>query len=152
MTTFALFRPMPGRVSRSAWSSGTTPPNFSVSILLSFSAQQAGSTVSIRDESGTVLASFTPAKSYSSVLISTEDLQVGKTYTVTAGSYSETLTLSSTVYGSGSGMGGHGMGGFGTPPEWDGEFGGGAPPEWDGSFGDRGDHGQHSSGGDGSQT
>ena len=83
------------------------------SILLNMSsAQAAGTTVSITDESGTVLASFTPAKSYQSVVISTEGIEQGGTYTVTAGSYSQTVTLDSLIYGSGMGMGGFG-GGFG---------------------------------------
>ena len=94
------------------------------SILLSFSAQEAGSTVTITDESGTVLASYTPSKSYNSVVISTEALKVGGTYTVTAGNYSETVTLSSLIYGSGMGMGfGGGMGGPGG--QMSGQMGGG---------------------------
>jgi len=111
------------------------------SILLSFSAQEAGSTVTITDESGTVLASCTPSKAYNSVLISTEALKVGGTYTITAGSYSETVTLTSNIYGNGMGMGGFGggmgghggmggpMGGWGSqsgeqPEGWGGEAGG----------------------------
>ena len=99
------------------------------SILLNMnSAQAAGTTVSISDESGKVLASYTPEKSYQSIVISTEGMEVGGTYTVTAGSYSETVTLSSVIYGSGMGMGGFGgmggqpggmqggMGGFGGRP------------------------------------
>ena len=83
------------------------------SILLNLSSTQtAGSTVSITDESGNVLASFQPEKSYSSVVISTEALVQGGSYTVTAGTESQTVTLDSLVYGSGMGMGGFG-GGFG---------------------------------------
>lgn len=94
------------------------------SILLFFPAQTAGSTVSISDASGTVLASYTPSKSYNSVVISAEGLNVGESYTVTAGSYSETVTLSSVICGSGmGGFGGPGgPGGFGGGP---GGFGGG---------------------------
>ena len=87
------------------------------SILLSFETQEAGSTVSVSDESGRVLASFTPSKPFSSVVVSVEGLEVGGSYTVTAGTYSETVTLTSAVYGSGMGMGGR-MDGRpgGTPP------------------------------------
>ena len=86
------------------------------SILLNLSGTQAaGSTVSIRDESGTVLASFQPEKSYSSVVISTEGLVQGGVYTVTAGTETQTITLDSLIYGGGMGMGGFGgqMGGHG---------------------------------------
>ena len=102
------------------------------SILLSFDAQEAGSTVTITDESGKVLASYTPSKVYNSVLISAEALTVGGTYTVTAGNYSETVTLTSNIYGSGMGTGGFGgpgmggqMGGWGSQSgEQSGGFGG----------------------------
>ena len=90
------------------------------SILLNLSGTQAaGSTVSIRDENGTVLASFQPEKSYSSVVISTEGLIQGGVYTVTAGTETQTITLDSLIYGSGMGMGGFGgqMGGRGEAPE-----------------------------------
>ena len=72
-----------------------------------------------------MLASYTPSKAYNSVVISTEALTVGGTYTVTAGSYSETVTLTSLIYGGGMGMGGFGgMGGpMGGQPG--GGFGGG---------------------------
>lgn len=91
-------------------------------ILLNLSGTvSAGTAVSIADESGNILASFTPEKSFSSVVISTEGMTVGRTYTVTVGSSSTDITLDSYVYGSGSGMGpggtgggpGGGLGGFG---------------------------------------
>ncbi len=91
------------------------PSSTQGSILLSVGNQAAGSAVSIADESGTVLASFTPEKSYQSVVISCPGLEAGKSFTVTADSFSQTLTLDSLIYGSGMGMGGfpgHGMGGF----------------------------------------
>lgn len=86
------------------------------SILLNLSSTQAaGSTVTLCDESGTVLASFQPEKSYSSVLISTEGLVQGGVYTVTAGTETRTVTLDSLICGGGMGMGGFGgpMGGHG---------------------------------------
>lgn len=64
----------------------------------------------LTDSSGTVLASFTPAKRYTCVVISTPDVVQGGTYTVTAGSQSQTVTMDSLIYGAGMGMGG--MGGF----------------------------------------
>ena len=92
------------------------------SVLLSFSAQAAGSTVSIADESGNVLASFQPEKSYNSVLMSTPSLVQGGTYTVTAGTETQTVTLTDLIYGSGMGMmGGPGMGRWGNQGQnpWD---------------------------------
>ncbi len=97
------------------------------SILLNLAdTQAAGSTVSIADEAGKVLADFQPVKDYSSVVISTEGMVQGGTYTVTAGAETQTITLDSLIYGSGMGMGGFGgpgmggrqggqMGGFGGP-------------------------------------
>ncbi len=94
------------------------------SILLNLSTTQAaGSTVSLCDENGTVLASFQPEKSYSSVVISTEGLVQGGVYTVTAGTETQTVTLDSLIYGSGMGMGGFG-GGFGGHGGFGGPMGG----------------------------
>lgn len=79
------------------------------SILVTFSA---GSTeqVTLTDSDGTVLASFTPAKRYTCVVVSAPSVVQGGTYTVTAGSQSQTVTMDSLIYGAGMGMGG--MGGF----------------------------------------
>lgn len=82
------------------------------SILVTFSA---GSTeqVTLTDSDGTVLASFTPAKRYTCVVISTPDVVQGGTYTITAGSQSQTVTMDSLIYGTGMGFGNMGgMGGF----------------------------------------
>ena len=57
-----------------------------------------------------MLLSYTPEKAYSSVNLTCPALVLGETYTVTAGSFSQTVTLSSLIYG--GGMGG-GMGGPG---------------------------------------
>lgn len=65
--------------------------------------QSAGSKVQITDKNGKVLASYQPEKSYVSVVISSPDLRQGESYTVTAGSYSKTITLSSLIYGESGG-------------------------------------------------
>ena len=88
------------------------PSSTQGSILLPVGNQAAGNAVSITDESGTVLASFCPEKSYQSVVISCPGLEAGESYTVTAGSFTQTLSLDALIYGGGMGMGGHGMGGF----------------------------------------
>lgn len=74
-------------------------------VQLSVSNQAAGTTVSIADSKGNVLASCTPAKEYNSVIISTKGMTQGETYTVTAGTTTQQVTLSQLVSGSG-GMGG----------------------------------------------
>ncbi len=79
------------------------------SILVTFST---GSTeqVTLTDSDGTVLASYTPAKRYTCVVVSAPGVVQGGTYTVTAGSQSQTITMDSLIYGAGMGFGN--MGGF----------------------------------------
>ena len=88
------------------------PSSTQGSILISVGNQAAGTPVSITDENGTVLAGYTPEKNCQSVVVSVPGLEVGKSYTVSAGSFSQTIHLDSLIYGGGMGMGGHGMGGF----------------------------------------
>lgn len=82
------------------------------SILLSVGNRNSGDKVVLADGNGNVLVEYEPEKSYSSVVISCSGLTVGGTYTVSAGDFSESLTLTSLIYGSG-GFGGGGNGGFG---------------------------------------
>ncbi len=64
-------------------SSGSTQP----SILMYYgTSQSAGTTLYLKDSTGKQIASFTPSKSYSSVVISTKDLAIGSSYTLYAGS------------------------------------------------------------------
>jgi len=84
--------------------------------------QTAGTIVKLVDSSGKTIASFTPAKDYQHVVISSPDIKKGSTYTLYAGSTEiGTFTISETVSGdtaSGGGMHG-GPGGGGTPPDRD---------------------------------
>ena len=66
-----------------------------------------GDTVSVKDASGKVLISVTAVRSFNSVAVSTPDMTSGNTYTITAGSSSADIELSSTVY-SDSAVGGMG--------------------------------------------
>lgn len=92
------------------------------SIMVTFSQYTTG-TVTLKDSSGNVIASFTPENTYNNVVVSSPSLVLGGTYTVTAGTQSQEVTLSSLIYGS-SGMGG-GMGGIGgSRPGGKGGFGG----------------------------
>lgn len=75
-------------------------------ILVNFSTQEAGTSVTLTDGAGNVLLTAASEKSYSSVVLSSPDLEIGQTYTLTAGDATETIELTDTIYGNGSGMGG----------------------------------------------
>ena len=59
------------------------------------STYQAGTVISLADADGKVLADWTADKTFSSIDVSTADLVVGETYTLTAGNDSQTILLSS---------------------------------------------------------
>ena len=80
------------------------------SILLNFSTGSK-SAVTLTDAQGNVLVSYTPSKTYNSVVISCPGLVQGGTYTVSACGQSSSVTLSSLIYGSGMGGGGGQPGG-----------------------------------------
>ena len=85
-------------------------------ISVSVGNQAAGSAVTLKDESGKTIAEVTPELDYAVVYVSTEDLKQGSTYTLTAGSYSESIELTESIYSSISGGRGGmkgGQGGFG---------------------------------------
>lgn len=89
------------------------------SIMLTYQSFASGK-ISAADSSGNVLAEYTPSKNYSCVVVSCPGLTKGGTYTVTACGQSQSVTLESIIYGSGS-MGG-GQGGQqpgGTPSDGD---------------------------------
>ena len=78
-----------------------------------------GSTVSanekltITDSDGNEILSFTPTKTWQSVVFTSGDLKDGETYTITTGSQSETVTIDGIVTSNSTGMsfgGGHGGG------------------------------------------
>ena len=78
-----------------------------------------GSTVSanekltITDSDGKEILSFTPTKAWQSVVFTSADLKEGETYTITAGSQSETVTIDGIVTSNSTGMSfgrGHGGG------------------------------------------
>lgn len=77
------------------------------SLLLNLSSyQSAGSTVSLYDAEGRLLAQYSPEKAYSLVIVSVPELAVGESYTLTAGTETQTITLSSLIYANGGGFGG----------------------------------------------
>lgn len=79
-------------------------------ILLNVGSQSAGTTVTLTDADGNVLLSCTAEKAFAAVNLTCPELAQGGTYTVTAGAFSQTLTLDSLITGSG---GTGGPGGFG---------------------------------------
>lgn len=86
------------------------------SLLYSFSSTlSAGEALTLTDENGAVLVSYTPEKTYSSVVISVPELESGSTYTLTVGDRAEEFTLSSLVWSNGSSFGGGFGGGHGGP-------------------------------------
>ncbi len=90
------------------------------SALISVGNRNASDKVTLTDEKGNVLAEYEPEKAYSTVVISCPAMKQGGTYTVSAGDFSETFTLTSLIYGGGAPNGGDrpnggrpGGGGFG---------------------------------------
>lgn len=86
-------------------------PNFSTSstqgsILVLTGNQEASTECTLTDANGNVLLSGTAKKGYDAVIVSTPELSVNNSYTVTAGTSTETISLTSLIYGSGGNMGG----------------------------------------------
>lgn len=77
-------------------------------IAVSVGNQSAGTEVTLTDSNGNTVAEVTPELDYAVVYVSTTDVQQGSTYTLTAGSYSETFEVTDAVYGT---LGGGMMGG-----------------------------------------
>ena len=118
------------------------------SILVSVGNQSSGTSVTVIDSSGNEIISFTPSTTYSCVLISSPDLLIGETYTITVDGSSQEVTLDDYIYGQSMGFGG--FGGFGgeqggpggqMPPQMpDGqmpdlsEFEGQTPPDFNGEL------------------
>ena len=83
------------------------------SILLNVTS--TNSNLILTDSSNVELITFTPSKIYSSIIISAPSLEIGKSYTINAGSNVKTITLTNYIYGSSNGMGGPGGGPGGRP-------------------------------------
>jgi len=102
--------------------------NTQPSILMYYnSTQTAGSTITIKDKDGTIVATYTPSKQYNSVAISSPKLSVGSSYTLYSGNtkivdvtLSDYLTYLSesgvTTKPQNAGPGGGGGGGGGRKP------------------------------------
>lgn len=67
------------------------------SMLVTVSASMISGEITLQDSNGNSLLSYTPAKSYNSVVISCPKLTSGETYTLLAGDTTTTVTLDSLV-------------------------------------------------------
>jgi hypothetical protein len=87
-------------------------------MLVTLSSSQTGD-IELTDADGNSLLTYTAAKSFNCVILSSSDIQSGSTYSLTAGTETTSIEMDSLVYGSGTGMdqgnhfGGGGKGGFG---------------------------------------
>lgn len=85
------------------------------SILYAGATQTAGTEVSLQDSSGETLLTYAAPHSFSAVLVSCPEMQLGSTYTLTLGAASQEITLTQVAdsYGVSGGMGqGGGPGGM----------------------------------------
>ena len=79
------------------------------------SSGSASDNIELTDSSGKKLLSFTADKAFSCIIISCPEIEEGETYTVTAGNSSQSVTMDSLIYGSGS-MGGGSVDGMNGRP------------------------------------
>lgn len=105
-------------------------------IVTTLGAVSANSAFSLTDSSGNVIMSYIPTKNYASAIVYSSDIKSGSTYTVTAGSTTQSITVNSNVTTNGvsGGFGGGQNGGFGGGQR--GGQPGGSAPDGNGSFGD----------------
>ena len=83
-------------------------------IVTSFSSVSAGTQYTLTDSTGKTILSYTPSKAYASAIVYSADISTGNTYTVNAGSVSQSVTVNSAVTsnassGAAGGMGNRGM-------------------------------------------
>ena len=117
-------------------------------MLVNLDSTQSGE-VTLTDSDGKVLVTYTPSREYNSVVISCDGLEEGSTYTLTTGSESTEVTLSSLVYSEGqsqndpgelNGPGQNGQGGPGNDQNGPGQKDDGnadrQPPQMNGQPGD----------------
>jgi hypothetical protein len=80
-----------------AQSPSSTSTQYSITVIFT-SLQTAGSTVTLTDEDGNTVLSYTPEKQYQSILLSSASLEKGGTYTLKVDNKTLTdITLTSAV-------------------------------------------------------
>lgn len=75
------------------------------SMMVNISSQSAETRIELKDSSGNTIASYTPPKEYSCVVVSCPDLKEGENYTLVCGTIETSVTMDSLIYGNGGGMG-----------------------------------------------
>jgi len=118
-------------------------------IAVSVGNQSAGSTVTLKNSSGDVIAEVTPELDYAVVYVSTQDMAQGETYTLTAGSYSESITLTDIMYSTLNGGRGGSFGGGGPRGGMTGDSNGDMNSDMDGGMNGAPDDGFHNGKGHG---
>ena len=97
-------------IGSSSMAEGFDSSSTQASIMYNFdTSTQVGTTISLNDASGSVLLTYTSSLSFNSVIISSRDMTIGSTYTLTIGTTVTEITLDETAgsYGSvSSGFGG----------------------------------------------
>ncbi len=88
----------------------------------------AGDTLTLADENGTTIASFSPTTSYQCAVFSVAGIEAGKTYTVSNGTSEVSFTTESLIYNGVSSQGGAGQMGQGGPGQGGGPGGQGQAP------------------------
>lgn len=81
--------------------------NSSTQGVISTSASGSGE-INVKDSSGNSIASFTPSKSYGAVVISAPEIQQGNEYTLEIGGSSQSIEMTSMIYGTAGQSGGRG--------------------------------------------
>ena len=94
----------------SAMAEGFDPSSEQCFIMYNTSNTAPGTVVSLTNSEGTVLLSETIPCSFSSVVISTPELQMGETCTISIGGAEDEITVDNTSLSGGFGMGGMGFG------------------------------------------
>ena len=135
----------------SAMAEGFDPSSEQCFIMYSTSGTDGGTTVSLTNENGDLLLSETIPCNFSSVVISTPELQMGETCTLSIGGMESLITVDNSTVSGGFGMGGMQFGGMQQggqdrpqdfPGMGDGDFTNGEKPQrLDGGFGGGGMHG-----------
>lgn len=80
-------------------------------IMVNVEEQETNTEIALLDISGTELLGWTAEKEYSSVIVSSPEIQQGETYTLKAGTEEQSITMDSLVYGNHSQEGGPGSNG-----------------------------------------
>lgn len=77
-------------------------------LLTSKSVQQSGTDITVKDSLGNTILTYTTQGQYNSVVISSFDIKKGEKYTVTMGTETQTIDMTSITYGTEGMTGGNG--------------------------------------------